>query len=189
MTRSRLAIAVVSVVVLALVGACSGEPEPGIGPSEHPSPPVGQESAEQPLAQPAMPPAADGKGGSAARAFVHFWLKTLNYAIESGDSDAVTAISAPTCNECGRIVKTIDDIYGRGGRLSGGTWRMTSLRALPVDRGADWAGYVTAAVSEQEWTEPAGVQGLTYDAGQGFMYTYAARQRHSWRMVWMHISV
>ncbi len=189
MTRSRLAIAVVSVVVLALVGACSGEPEQGIGPSEHSSPPVGQESAEHPLAQPAMPAAADGKGGSAARAFVHFWLKTLNYAIESGDSDAVAAISAPTCNECGRIVRTIDDIYGRGGRLSGGTWRMTSLRALPVDRGADWAGYVTAAVSEQEWTEPAGVQGLTYDAGQGFMYTYAARQWHSWRMVWMHISL
>ena len=150
MTRSRLAIAVASVVVLALVGACSGEPEPGFGPSEPSSPPVGEESAAEPIAQPAMPPAAHGKGGSAARAFVHFWLKTLNYAIESGDSAALGAISSPTCKECGRIVKTIDDIYGRGGRLSGGTWRMTSLRALPVDRGADWAGYVTAAVSEQK---------------------------------------
>ena len=189
MTRSRLAIAVASVVVLALVGACSAEPEPGTGPREHSSPPVGQEPAAEPLTLPAMPPAADGTGGSAARTFVHFWLKTLNYAIESGDSAAVEAVSSPTCRECGRIVKTIDDIYGRDGRLSGGIWRMTSLRALPVDRGADWAGYVTAAVSEQKWTEPGGVKGLTYDAGQGFMYTYAARQRDSWRMVWMHISV
>jgi hypothetical protein len=188
-TGSRLAIAVASVVVLALVGACSGEREPGMRPSEPSSPPVGRESAADPLPKPAMPPAADGKGASAARAFVHYWLKTLNYAIESGDSAAVGAISSPTCQECGRIVKTIDDIYGRDGRLSGGTWRMTSLRALPVDRGADWAGYVTAAVSEQKWTEPGGGKGLTYDAGQGFMYTYAARQRDSWEMVWMHISV
>lgn len=188
MTGSRLAIAVTAVVVLALVGACSGEREPGIGPSEPSSTPVGEAFAAEPLTQPATPPAPDGKGGSAARAFVRFWLKTLNYAIESGDSAAVGAISSPTCNECARIVKTIDDIYDRDGLLSGGTWRMTSLRALPVDRGADWAGYVTAAVSEQQWTEP-GVKGLTYDAGQGFMYTYVARQRDSWRMVWMHISV
>ena len=188
-TRSRLAIAVASVVVLALVGACSGEPEPRSGPAEPSSPPVREESAAEPIAQPAMPPAAHGKGGPAARAFVQFWLRTLNYAIESGDSAALGAISSPGCKECGRIGKTIDDIYGRGGRLSGGTWRMTSLRSLPVDWGADWAGYVTAAVSEQRWTEPAGVNERTYDAGQGFMYTYAARQRDSWRMVWMHISV
>ena len=188
MTRSRLAIAVASVVV-ALVGACSGEPEPRSGPTAPSSPPVGEESAAGPIAKPAMPLAADGKGGPAARAFVHFWLKTLNYAIESGDSAALGAISSPQCEECGRIARTIDDIYGRGGRLSGGTWRMTSLRSLPVDRGADWAGYVTAAVSKQQWTEPGGVTDRTYDAGQGFMYTYAARQRDSWRMVWMHISV
>lgn len=189
MTRSRLVIAVASVVVVALVGACSGEPEPGFGPSEPPSPLVGAESAAEPIAQPAMPLAAHGKGESAARAFVHHWLKTLNYAIESGDSAALGAISSPKCRECGRIAKTIDEIYGRGGQLSGGTWRMTSLRPLPVDRGADWAGYVTAGVSKQTWTEGGGVNGRTYDAGQGFMYTYAARQRDSWRMVWMHISV
>ena len=189
MTGSRLAIAVASVVVVALVGACSGEPEPGFGPSEPPAPPVGAESAAEPIAQPAMPVAAHGKGASAARAFVHHWLKTLNYAIESGDSAALGAISSPKCQECGRIAKTIDEIYGRGGQLSGGTWRLTSLRALPVDRGADWAGYVTAAVSKQTWTEGGGVNGRTYDPGQGFMYTYAARRQDSWQMVWMHISV
>lgn len=189
MTRSRPAIAVASVVLMILGGACSGEPQPRFAPSESPSPSAGEVSAAEPDPQPAMPPSAHGNGEPAARAFVHFWLRTLNYAIESGDAAALEAISSPRCKECGRIVTTIDEIYGRGGQLSGGTWRVTSLRQLPVDRGADWAGYVTAAVSEQKLTEPGDGKDRTYDAGQGYMYTYAARHRDSWRMVWMHISL
>ena len=188
MTRSRLAIPVASVVLMAVAGACSSGPEPRLGPSQSPSPSTGEVSPV-PDARPAMPSAVHGKGGPAARAFVRFWLRTLNYAIESGDSAALGAISSSPCKECGRIVKTIDDIYGRGGQLSGGTWRVTSLRPLPADRGADWAGYVTAAVSEQKLTEPGDGKDRTYDAGRGYMYTYAAKHRDSWRLVWMHISL
>jgi hypothetical protein len=188
-TLCRWAIAVATVVLAFTVGACSGDPEPKFAPPGSSTPAASASSTPAGQAEPALPRAARGDGESAGRAFVHFWLDTLNYAIESGDSAALQSISSPKCKECGRIVKTIDDIYGRGGHLSGGTWRMRSLRALPVDRGADWAGYVTAAVSTQKLTEPAGRKDRTYDAGPGFMYTYAARHRDSWRMVWMHISV
>jgi hypothetical protein len=185
---SRLAIALGLVVPALTLGGCSGEPEPRFAPAES-SPPAVSEDPSGQADVPALPAAARGDGEPAARAFVHFWLDTLNYAIESGDSEALESISSPRCRECGRIVQTIDDIYRRGGQLSGGTWRMKSLRPLPLDRGADWAGYVTAAVSQQKVTDTDGESDRFYEAGPGFMYTYAAKDQDSWRMVWMHISL
>ena len=189
MNRCRAAIAAATVALALVVGACSSEPEPSSAPSESSDPVASEGSPAVAEEQPRLPHAARGTGESAARAFVRFWLDTLNYAIESGDSSALQSISSQKCQECGRIAKTIDDIYDRGGQLSGGTWRMRSLRPLPLDRGADWAGYVTAAVSEQKVTEADDGDGRAYEPGLGYMYTYAAKDRDSWRMVWMHISL
>jgi hypothetical protein len=190
-TRTRTVITALSCLSVLALGACSDEdPEPKFAPTPSTSAPTSPSTtAASGPTEPTMPAAAQGHDQAAARAFVRYWLDTLNYAIESGDSDSLRAVSASDCKACERVAQTIDAVYSKGGSMSGGTWSLTSLRPLPLDRGADWAGYVSARISAQSVTGVEGAEDQTYAPGPGYMYTYVADRPDGWQMVFMDIPV
>jgi hypothetical protein len=186
-TGARAVIA--TAVVLLGVSACSGDdPEPKVAPPESSSPSAPSTSPVAGSTAPTMPAEALGTGATAARAFISHWIATLNYAIESGDTSALRSISDDSCKACDRIAKTIDGIYSHGGSMVGGTWSPKSLRALPPDRGADWAGYLTARISAQSVTGADGGR-HDYDGGPGYMYAYVVDAAQGWRMIYLDIPI
>ncbi|MBZ5737327.1 DUF6318 family protein [Nocardioides mangrovi] len=187
-TASRAVVAAVAAASLVLgVASCGeGAPEPRRAPSSPATSSVATSPTTEPI--PDMPEAALGHGESAARAFVNYWLTVLNYSIESGDTTRLRSLSADRCKSCALIAQTIDDTYSAGGEMSGGLWEPRSVRPLPLDRGADWAGYVTADISSQTVADDNGK--LTkYKAGPGYMYAYVADSPNGWRMVYLDIPV
>ncbi len=72
-------------------------------------------------AQPTKPtlPAANRQDTAAgARATAVYWLRTLGYAFDSGDTKPMRAISFPNCQACANYGDAIDDVIRMGGKTT-----------------------------------------------------------------------
>ncbi len=81
-----------------------------------PSPTVTPTSAKP--TKPTLPAANRQDTTAGARATAVYWLKTLGYAFDSGDTKPMRAISFPDCQACANYGDAIDDVIRMGGKIT-----------------------------------------------------------------------
>src|SRR6266542_1233344 len=91
------------------------------------TPPAGP--AATPTA-PLLPPNAVPATREGTIAFVTYWFDALNYAVSTGNTAALQAVSSPTCQPCATAIAFVQASYQGGGSLRGGTY---SLRNVTTD--------------------------------------------------------
>lgn len=142
MAFGRRRIAVVAVVPLLVLGACSEDPEPTFAPPSdsatptEPSPPSPSPSVE--------PWEKQTKAGAVA--FAKHWVDVFNESINLGESRGLRAISDPACGTCAAIVERIDAIEAHGGFYRSDGW--TVLRALPANGSRDGAAIMSLRIRQ-----------------------------------------
>jgi hypothetical protein len=77
-----------------------------------------------------MPSSAQGESREGAADFVGFWVETLNYATDSGDTEGLKSLAAKDCTSCADFARTLDQIYAAGGHVESKGWELES--AVPV---------------------------------------------------------
>jgi hypothetical protein len=103
------------------VSACGGETPPETAPSTTPATASPSPTATGPAA-PVLPELAKREDAVGAKAFVKFYFAAVTYAMKTGDTESLMAVSAKECNTCGNLIQRIDQIYETGGRVEGGRW-------------------------------------------------------------------
>jgi hypothetical protein len=128
--RCRSVIAVATVVLALVVGACSGEPEPKFAPpSQSSSPQMEATPSESPQSQ--LPLVARRHTRAGAEAFVRFWFETFSLAMTSGNTQTVDDLSAQRCVSCSALSTTIDDLYRKGGHVKTAGWLVEASFKAP----------------------------------------------------------
>lgn len=113
--------------LLALAG-CGGDPQPAPPPtSSSPSP------TTTPDAAPSMPALAKRKSPDGAKAFVGFFIQTMNAASLSGRTRTLRALYVGSCGNCEAIADGIDRVYSGGGRISGMGWTPHRFKTYGFD--------------------------------------------------------
>lgn len=82
------------------------------------------------LPGPDLPSAARGETRDAAKAFVEYWVETLNYATDTGDTRLLKALATKNCDACTAFAATLDEIYAKGGHVESKGWELKS--AVPM---------------------------------------------------------
>jgi hypothetical protein len=70
---------------------------------------------------PQLPDAATAPGKAGAKAFVAYYIRLLNYASWTGDTQALRS-RAPDCTGCGSYARLYEKTYRNGGWFKGGAW-------------------------------------------------------------------
>lgn len=130
MRRRAATVAVLLLGTAGLLQACQSNPEPPPLETAALSPPAPPSSSPTEAA-PTLPAAAKGRSEAAAKAFVRHYVETVNYAMRTGDTVALSRLARPRCRTCHAIVHRIDEVYRAGGRLEGQGWSILSLTFLP----------------------------------------------------------
>lgn len=185
-SRSRAALTALSLIPVLLVAGCSDdEPKPKFAPpsSESPSSPSTSPTAPTGLTPPEIPSAAKERSPAGARAFVRHWIAIVNLAQRTGETSGVVALNDVRCSGCRGIIKAIDSVYQAGGYIEGGDISAGRLRELPLDFGAEWAGYAEAQTEAQTVVSANGAH--EDHAGAPFdLYAYID-WNDGWRMRWL----
>ncbi|MGH3481434.1 MAG: DUF6318 family protein [Nocardioidaceae bacterium] len=129
-SAGRLALASACLTGVVAVAGCNSNPEPaplatpseGLSESPSPSPSV--------AVPPTMPPQAKGTSAASAKAFVRYWVETLNYAGPSGDTDQLDLLSDGSCAACTAIIKFIDGVHADGGSIDGKGWTIKQVKVV-----------------------------------------------------------
>lgn len=78
-----------------------------------------------------LPAAATRPGLRGAKAFARHWVRVLNRATTSGETDALRALAASGCTGCDRMATAIEELYAAGGKIQGDGWKVTDVLAEP----------------------------------------------------------
>lgn len=135
----KLARAAATLLAMAVLVACSDDPEPQIEPSESPSTPPSS-SSPQPTE-----PRAEG--------VVRQWVDAQNEALKTGDTADLRRISDPSCETCtAGFLEPIESLYAAGGHFETEGWTVTAVKVrdetkatIEVDVGVNIAGGRTFA--------------------------------------------
>jgi hypothetical protein len=136
-----MAVAILIVVTSILgIGAVVAVVSSGLrGPGEGDAPPVATPRRPPSLtasSSPTLPAAGTQRTGAGATAFVAFWFETLTYAVRTGDTAGLAAVSNPRCDECQGAITTIRKSYASDGSLRGGAYVVRSLIPSGLPAGA-----------------------------------------------------
>lgn len=126
--------AVVAALALGLVGCSGSEPGPSssssaLSSSSTPSPsptttaaykPADANGPAQNVPKPEKPALADEFSEKGLDAFTRYWYAAYNYAVETGDIEAVTKITQISCSYCNKVLGNIDAQYKAKGWSVGG---------------------------------------------------------------------
>lgn len=121
---------------LATLVACSGNPAPAppadaATPTATSTPSPSGFSSPTVAAPPAMPAAARGTSVKAAKAFVRYYVATINYAAATGDAEQLRGLGTRRCISCRAIIADVHRIYSAGGFIRSKGWLLTALAAVP----------------------------------------------------------
>ena len=163
--RTRRVVALLA--CLAVLTGCDSNPSPAPLPSESPSP---SSSSPSPTATPpTLPAAAKGTSEAAAKAFVRYWIDTLNYAGETGDTSGLRRVSSPECKSCVGIADKIDRVYEQAGYVRGDGWVIRSMAPVSGQSRARPILQIGMFLSEQDLLERAGGEVQHFDGGKQLM--------------------
>ncbi|MGZ8743713.1 MAG: DUF6318 family protein [Nocardioides sp.] len=173
----RLAAGACAVV---LVAGCTSNAEP----SPLPEPSASSSATASPsAAPPTMPPEAEGTSPKAAKAFVRYWVGTLNYAGSSGDTSALTESSDGGCAECQSVIRTIVETHAAGGSFEGDGWSVETMKYQPLQSRARPVLTVGMKISPQLVTESEGAEPKTFEGGNRSMTFRLVSRFGHWSVV------
>ena len=180
--RGRAASAVAGVVFLGLLAGCNSNPEPEALPSESPSATATSpsSSASPTPTLPAMPAAAKGTSEASAKAFVRYWVDTLNYAGATGDVSELDQISATQCDACTAVIAKIDSVYSAGGYFRGKGWSVSGMKYQPLQPRNRPVLSVSIMIAPQRLLESPGGQPTNFEGGKRSMIFRLGNMRGDW---------
>lgn len=178
--RQRLGSVVAAVFTVGLLSGCtsSAEPTPLPEPTVSTSP-----SARPGVTPPGLPPEAEGTSPRAAKAFVRYWVETLNYATVTGDTRRLLELSSTKCESCASAVKKIDDVYLAGGSVQSNGWSISTMDLLPNQKPSSPVIAAGIRLSPQTVVKHAGANEQEFRGGRLPATFYLHWSAGSWRVV------
>lgn len=198
MSRFRVPLMRNAFVALLLLAAAAGCADGAGSAAADPSQPVSVTTSSRPATtsasestavesgpvEPTLPAAAMKRTDRGAKAFARYWVALVNYAAATGDTARLRLLSDTRCAGCRGLLRGIETPYGRGGHVEGGVWSIGPLKSLPLDHGADWAGFAEGQASPQLVVDP--VDGsVAYRGGAFHFYSYLGWTESGWIMRWL----
>lgn len=116
-----------------------------------------------------MPAEAKGRSEASAKAFVRFWVDTLNYAGSSGDTAELKRISHADCTSCEGVIGSIDRVYADGGHYMGRGWSVETIKYQPLQPRKKPVLTVGVDIAPQKVLEKRGGKTTTFDGGNRSM--------------------
>lgn len=167
-----------------LLTACSdNEPTPQLPEQTATSTP--SQTPDTGPTEPTPPPQIQGDDAQAAEAFVEYYYRHINYAQLTGDTEGLRNLGLPSCEACDGGADFIDAIYERGGRATGGEYRLVSTtvtgRQQVTDDVSVFFVEVVARHTEQVVTG-AGNLSKTYPSGRSRLRYRILRDVEGWHI-------
>lgn len=187
--RLGFARSVGAVMAVALLSACSSNPEPG--PLPHSSTPVqattgtpspASDPAPSPDGPPTLPAAARGNGPRSAKAFVRYYIATINYAAASGDMRPASGLAAASCDSCAAMLEKIHGVYQAGGYFRGDGWAVTHVKYQPLQRRKRPVLSVEIRLAPQTMVARAGATARHFPAGENALTIRLVRRMPAWQV-------
>lgn len=79
---------------------------------------------------PTEPPEAGDRTKAGAKAFVEYWVATLNYAAATGETTEFAGLGTASCNSCNEIARLVDSTYEDGGYIRSHGWRVIGVPSI-----------------------------------------------------------
>lgn len=117
----RLIATGITLALALLLTGCTDDAEPNAEPQAQAS------ASERPVSPPERPEAAKGNDADAAAAFVEFYIDSLNYATEWGDTSALSDVESDDCTVCLEIRDGIEKAYAAEVEDELPQWQVTKI--------------------------------------------------------------
>ncbi|HET7414971.1 MAG TPA: DUF6318 family protein, partial [Arthrobacter sp.] len=150
------------------VETSTGTPSPAGDPTPSPDGP------------PTLPAAARGKGARAAKAFVRYYIATMNHAVATGDTSLVHSLSASDCESCASVNERIEHVYRSGGHIASAGWKIMNVRLVPRQPHRRPLVDVGLELSPQLVIKRAGASPSRFPGGRMPVTFHLARTSHGW---------
>jgi hypothetical protein len=181
---ARSLIGVGALLVAVFVAGCE-EDAPSSSPPASDSPSVPEsstptETASTPTGpiEPTLPAGADARSEKGVVRFVTHYFDVVNYATSTGDTDRLASLDQPSCTGCEGGVDWVERVYGRGGRIVGGTYQL--VRFEPVrSPGGSWTVVAHTQIDDQR-VVGAGKLNKVYPGGRAKWLVGVAWVRGTW---------
>jgi hypothetical protein len=129
-------VAPLAALALALAACADDEPEPRVDPTPTVSTSTSVTPTPDPTStgpvEPTLPPEAHSDNAAGAIAFVKFYWDMADFAQLTGDVDGLMPLATPECKACEGGVQAIQDAYGDGAVMRGGTTTLSRFRTTRV---------------------------------------------------------
>ncbi len=99
---------------------------------------------------PVMPALARENSRAGAKAFVRYYIATLNYSIHARSGDLLRGASTPGCRACNSVASLASGLEKKGGYQEGGDWTPTNIYFIPAQKPSEPIVDVTISVSHGE---------------------------------------
>jgi len=151
-----------AVMALVLLSACSGDPEPR---EPAPSP-----SASPTATPPDMPELANEESDEGAFGFATHFIESMNYSVNSGVTEPLTALSSKSCESCRSYIETIQSDAQHGTTVRGFRWTIANGSVDndgAVDLRIDADEYEIREFGDADWSR---VESARYELGLSLKY-------------------
>ncbi len=134
------------------------------------------------LKAPVMPAQARVNSRAGAKAFVRYFVDTLNFSWQALRPDALSAESSKRCHVCRLISKRITKMRSNGGYQHGGEWSPTRIFPLPGQTDEQSKFLVTVRIAKGSWKSAAGDSPQAIVAGTVTNEFYLVWSPAGWRV-------
>jgi len=170
------------VLLCALVAAgCQSNPAPppleSTAESSTPSP-----TASPAEAEPTLPAEAKGSDEAAAKAFVHHFFDSLNFAMNTGETDYFRSLAHSGCESCEAIAANIDKTYRVGGSIKSRGWLVQSVSLTPHQASRRPILDLGVLMRPEQVVERSGAEPQTFEGGKQPMTMYLGRVKGTWQV-------
>ena len=138
--------------------------------------------------EPRLPAAARAPGKAGAKAFVAYYIRLLNYASWTGDTDAVRS-QGKGCRGCRADASLFESTYRNGGWFKGGKWKPVrgSWIVLPRHPGYFVGVNIDAAKGKQKTRHGSHVTRFRVDRIHRDFHLIRSEQ--AWRVTYMEAEI
>jgi len=134
-----------------------------------------------------MPAAAKQHTREGAEAFARHFIDVINYAQETGETDAMGSISAPRCESCAQYISDIHEWYSEGS-VRGGLLTIKRLQTQPLRPGYSPTSVLDVDVSPVQRFDKAGVKTGAPEPGfSGQMFVSLSWEDGIWRVAEVNV--
>lgn len=160
--------------------SASGTPTPTV--DSRPTPASSTGPARN-LPKPELPAAARENTEAGFRAFTQYWFDTVTYALETGDTAPLKAISLDSCKMCASYISSASTARSDGGWRVGPRWTLVDFSSdMKLDPMGQAVGYFSMKESQSHVISADGSVGKSRAGGMvdGAQSMYAKFENGAW---------